>query len=47
MSLSIDISGITNMLNQILPLVIQIAVISFILSLVFGTIVPSLTRLAG
>lgn len=45
MAASIDVSGIASMLNKVLPLVIQIAVISFLLALIFGTIVSSLTGL--
>ncbi|MEM4068077.1 MAG: hypothetical protein QXV17_14590 [Candidatus Micrarchaeaceae archaeon] len=43
MSLNIDISQITNVIQQLLPVVIQIAVLGLVLSLVFNTLLPMIT----
>jgi hypothetical protein len=41
----IDLSQITSTLNQLLPVIINIAVIGAILSVVFGFLVPMLQGL--
>ena len=40
MSMTIDLSAVTNMLNQVLPLVMQVAVIGLVLSIVFQMLFP-------
>lgn len=44
MSLNIDLSQITGILQQLLPVVIQVAVLGLVMSLVFNTLMPMLTQ---
>jgi len=41
----IDLSQITSMLNQLLPVIINVAIIGAVLSVVFGFLVPMLQGL--
>jgi high-affinity Fe2+/Pb2+ permease len=36
----IDFSAITNMLNQLLPVIINVALLGAVLSVVFGFLIP-------
>lgn len=44
MSLGIDLSQVTGILQQLLPLIIQIAILGLVMSIVFNTLVPMLTQ---
>lgn len=39
---TIDLTPIINMINQLLPSIIQIAVISMVIGLIFHTLIPTL-----
>lgn len=45
MSLNIDLGQVTGVIQQILPLVIQIAVLGLVMSLVFNTLIPMVSGL--
>lgn len=42
--MNIDLSQITGILQQLLPVVIQVAVLGLVMSLVFNTLMPMLTQ---
>jgi hypothetical protein len=41
----IDMSAITNMLNQLVPVIINIAMIGAVLSIVFGFLIPMIREM--
>jgi hypothetical protein len=41
----IDLGQITAMLNQLVPVIVQVAMIAAVLSIVFGFLMPMLTGL--
>jgi high-affinity Fe2+/Pb2+ permease len=41
----IDFSAITNMLNQLLPVIINVAMLGAVLSVVFGFLIPMIREM--
>ena len=41
----IDLSAITNMLNQLVPVLISVAMVGAVLSIVFGFLIPMLREM--
>jgi hypothetical protein len=41
----IDFTQITNMLNQLVPVIVNIAMIAAVLSVIFGFLIPMITGL--
>lgn len=42
--MNIDLSQITGILQQIIPVVIQVAVLGLVMSLVFNTLLPMISQ---
>ena len=41
----IDMSAITNMLNQLVPVIINVAMLGAVLSIVFGFLIPMIREM--
>ena len=44
-SVALDFTGVTTMLNQLLPVIVNVAMIAAILSVIFGVLMPMFERM--